>query len=87
MKLSRLEPKKTYLVTILVWMIACVAINGWRIYAYINNPNDLDQYAHTWRFGLFVFALFYFPFWLLGLLTLLAGEMTYFAKRRPGASS
>lgn len=82
MKLLRLGSRKTYLVTFAAWLVTCLAFNGWRIHSYINNPKDLDQYAHNWSFGLFVFALFYLPIWIIGLLGILAGEIAYFARRR-----
>lgn len=82
MKFSRPKPKTVYLVTFLIWLITCLAFNAWKISAYINNPNDLDHYAHNWRFGGFVFAVFYLPIWLIALLSVLALEGTYFARRR-----
>lgn len=85
MKFFSFTPRTVYLTTFVVWLLACLVFNGLKINAYINNPNDLDYYAHNWRFGIFVFAVFYFPFWLLGLIATIGVEVAFFARQRQSA--
>lgn len=87
MKFFSFSPRTVYLTTFIVWLLACLAFNGWKIQAYINNPNDLDHYAHNWGFGVFVFAIFYFPFWLLGLIAAIGVEVALFARQRRFAAA
>ena len=87
MKGFSFTPRTVYLITFAVWLLACLTFNGWKINAYINDPNDLDRYAHNWKFGIFVFAIFYFPIWLIGLLAALGIEVAFFARQRRAAAA
>ena len=68
-------------VTVAVWLVICAAVELPRIAASATVATTGDLYAHTWSFQLFVFVMFRFPLWLIGLLLVLAAEIALLTRR------
>ena len=64
-----------------MWLIVCLAFELPRIAATITSAATPDTYAYTWPFQLFVFAVFRFPLWVIGLLLVLACEFALLTRR------
>jgi len=69
--------KTTISSSVAVWAICC----GFHYYLYtlaiLQGPHDDDAYAYSWSFQALAFAIVRLPFWILGLLAIVAGEYLY----------
>jgi hypothetical protein len=76
---------KTLLVcaTMAIWLVICAAVELPRIAHSATVATTGDLHAHTWPFQLMVFAVFRFPFWLVGLLLFLMLEFALLTRRAP----
>ena len=80
--IERTRRKAVYWVTILLWLIACAAVELPGMATYIRDKPWGDAwFTYTWSFQLMIFSVFRFPLWLLGLGILLAVERHFIARR------
>ena len=61
----------------------CAAHFVTRTLGILRGPHDGDLYAYSWSFQAVVFAIFRFPFWLIGALVAFLAERSYFVRRTP----
>jgi len=67
--------------TIVVWLIACLAYELHRISAILALPPSGDLYAHSWGFQLGVFAVLRLPVWIVALLVVFVVEFALLTRR------
>ena len=77
--------RPTPLVILIVWLVACLGYEFWRVATFMAEPASGDLYAHSWGFQVVVFVVFRFGFWLAALLLALAAEGFWHRRSRPAA--
>ena len=73
--------RKTYLGTILAWLIVCVGYAAWSLATYRPSPIDGDFYAHNWNYQLIVFLVFRLPLWIVALFVVIGIEAIVLKRR------
>ena len=65
--------------------VATIILLGWfylKTSAYLNQPDDLDLYAHTWSFQISMFSLFILPLFVGVMMIVLGTEWWVVRVRR-----
>jgi hypothetical protein len=78
------SPKKTYIASVSIWVLLCAAHYVIFALSILHGPRTDDEvYIYHWSFLAVSFSILRLPFWIIGLVVVLLGELSYFSRKHP----